>query len=212
MIDRGLRDGHLRGLQLHPRRNFPGVRTLRSGAGRSPRSRLPGQQDPGQRTSRSSCMPRTASAPTSAAKKLRCSNRWKARRASRASSRRSRPASACTASRPPSTTPRPSRPCPGSSATVVRPTWNVASPTTAAPRSSRSRGDVEPAGQLRRCPMGTPFAKLLELAGGVRKGRTLKAVIPGGSSSPVLPASVIMDCTMDYDSIARPAPCWVRAL
>jgi NADH-quinone oxidoreductase subunit F len=55
-----------------------------------------------------------------------------------ASSRRSRPASVCTASPRPSTTPRPSRPCPGSSATVARPTWNAASPTTAAPRSSRS--------------------------------------------------------------------------
>jgi NADH-quinone oxidoreductase subunit F len=34
-------------------------------------------------------------------------------------------------------------------------------------------------------------------------GRQLKAVIPGGSSSPVLPASIMMDCTMDYDSIAK---------
>src|ERR1700710_2608193 len=49
-------------------------------------------------------------------------------------------------------------------------------------------------------PLGTPFSKLLELAGGVRKGRTLKAVIPGGSSSPVLPADLMMQCTMDYDS------------
>ncbi len=52
-------------------------------------------------------------------------------------------------------------------------------------------------------PLGTPFAKLLELAGGVREGRKLKAVIPGGSSTPVLPADVIMDLEMDYDSIAR---------
>jgi NADH-quinone oxidoreductase subunit F len=52
-------------------------------------------------------------------------------------------------------------------------------------------------------PMGTPFATLLEMAGGMRGGRRLKAVIPGGSSSPVLPASVIMDCTLDYDSIAK---------
>jgi NADH-quinone oxidoreductase subunit F len=43
-------------------------------------------------------------------------------------------------------------------------------------------------GQL-RVPLGTPFAKLLELAGGVRKGAKLKAVIPGGSSAPVLPAA-----------------------
>ncbi len=63
-------------------------------------------------------------------------------------------------------------------------------------------GDVELPGNY-EIPMGTPFSKLLELAGGVRKGRKLKAVIPGGSSSPVLPANVIMDCTMDYDSIAK---------
>jgi len=63
-------------------------------------------------------------------------------------------------------------------------------------------GDVEKPGNY-EVPMGTPFAKLLELAGGVRKGRQLKAVIPGGSSSPVLPADIMMACTMDYDSIAK---------
>lgn len=63
-------------------------------------------------------------------------------------------------------------------------------------------GDVELPGNF-EVPMGTPFSTLLELAGGVRSGRRLKAVIPGGSSSPVLPASVMMDCTMDYDSISK---------
>ena len=63
-------------------------------------------------------------------------------------------------------------------------------------------GDVERPGNY-EIPLGTPFAKLLELAGGVRQGRKLKAVIPGGSSSPVLPADIIMNCTMDYDSIAK---------
>jgi NADH-quinone oxidoreductase subunit F len=63
-------------------------------------------------------------------------------------------------------------------------------------------GDVERPGNY-EVPMGTPFPRLLELAGGVRKGRQLKAVIPGGSSAPVLPASLMMDCTMDYDSIAK---------
>jgi len=52
-------------------------------------------------------------------------------------------------------------------------------------------------------PLGTPFSTLLEMAGGMRGGRKLKAVIPGGSSAPVLPADIIMDCTMDYDSIAK---------
>jgi len=63
-------------------------------------------------------------------------------------------------------------------------------------------GDVELPGNY-EVPMGTPFSKLLEIAGGVRSGRQLKAVIPGGSSSPILPASIMMDCTMDYDSISK---------
>ena len=63
-------------------------------------------------------------------------------------------------------------------------------------------GDVEWPGNY-EIPLGTPFSKLLELAGGVRGGRKLKAVIPGGSSAPVLPADIMMQCTMDYDSIAK---------
>ena len=52
-------------------------------------------------------------------------------------------------------------------------------------------------------PMGTPFSKLLELAGGLKEGRKLKAVIPGGSSTPLLTADTAMQMTMDYDSIAN---------
>ena len=52
-------------------------------------------------------------------------------------------------------------------------------------------------------PMGTPFADLLQMAGGVRTGHTLKAVIPGGSSVPVVPADVMMKVNMDYDSLAK---------
>ncbi len=52
-------------------------------------------------------------------------------------------------------------------------------------------------------PMGMPFAELLEMAGGIRDGREFKACIPGGSSTPVLPAEVMMDVTMDYDSLAK---------
>jgi NADH-quinone oxidoreductase subunit F len=66
-------------------------------------------------------------------------------------------------------------------------------------------GDVARPGNY-EIPMGTPFSKLLELAGGIRdadKGRTLKAVIPGGSSMPVLPADIMMATDMDYDSIAK---------
>jgi NADH-quinone oxidoreductase subunit F len=63
-------------------------------------------------------------------------------------------------------------------------------------------GDVELPGNY-EIPLGTPFSKLLELCGGVRGGKKLKAVIPGGSSAPVLPADIMMNCTMDYDSIAK---------
>ena len=52
-------------------------------------------------------------------------------------------------------------------------------------------------------PMGTPFADLLAMAGGVRAGRQLKAVIPGGSSTPVIPGEIMLKTRMDYDSIAK---------
>jgi len=63
-------------------------------------------------------------------------------------------------------------------------------------------GDVALPGNY-EVPLGTPFAKLLELAGGMRDGRPIKAVIPGGSSMPVLPGDVMMATDMDYDSIAK---------
>jgi NADH-quinone oxidoreductase subunit F len=50
-------------------------------------------------------------------------------------------------------------------------------------------------------PMGIPFADLLELAGGMKGGRRIKAVIPGGSSVPVVPGDVMMKTNMDYDSV-----------
>lgn len=52
-------------------------------------------------------------------------------------------------------------------------------------------------------PLGTPFATLLEMCGGMRGGRKIKAVIPGGSSAPVIPGEVMMDTTMDYDGISK---------
>ena len=51
--------------------------------------------------------------------------------------------------------------------------------------------------------MGMPFRDLLKMAGGVQDGRALKAVIPGGSSVPVVPADAIMGCTMDYDGLSQ---------
>lgn len=61
-------------------------------------------------------------------------------------------------------------------------------------------GDVNKPGNY-EVPLGTPFSELLEMAGGVRDGKQLKAVIPGGTSMPVLPADIIMNTDMDYDAL-----------
>ena len=51
--------------------------------------------------------------------------------------------------------------------------------------------------------LGIPFRELLKLAGGLFEGRQLKAVIPGGSSMPVMPAEAIMECDMSYDALQQ---------
>ncbi len=63
-------------------------------------------------------------------------------------------------------------------------------------------GHVEKPGNY-ELPMGIPFKDLLEIAGGMLGGRKLKAVIPGGSSVPVMPGEIIMNCTMDYNSLSE---------
>ncbi|MCM0044921.1 MAG: NADH-quinone oxidoreductase subunit NuoF [Burkholderiaceae bacterium] len=63
-------------------------------------------------------------------------------------------------------------------------------------------GDVARPGNY-EVPLGTPFATLLELAGGMRDGKKIKAVIPGGSSMPVLKGELMMQIDMDYDAIAK---------
>lgn len=63
-------------------------------------------------------------------------------------------------------------------------------------------GDVERPGNY-EIPLGTPFATLLELAGGMRGGKKIKAVIPGGSSAPVIRGEVMMETDLDYDCVAK---------
>lgn len=63
-------------------------------------------------------------------------------------------------------------------------------------------GHVEKPGNY-EVNMGIPFADLLEMAGGIWKGRKLKAVIPGGPSTAVLPASAILGATMDYEGLSK---------
>ena len=79
---------------------------------------------------------------------------------------------------------------------------NLGKPNNGGTKLFSVSGDVERPGNY-EVRMGTPFAKLLEMAGGMRGGRKLKACIPGGSSMPVLPADIMMNCDMDYDSIAK---------
>ena len=79
---------------------------------------------------------------------------------------------------------------------------NLGRPNNGGTKLFSVSGDVVRPGNF-EVRLGTPFAKLLEMAGGVRDGRRLKAVIPGGSSMPVLPGEIMMATDMDYDSIAK---------
>lgn len=63
-------------------------------------------------------------------------------------------------------------------------------------------GHVEKPGNY-EVNMGMPFAELLEMAGGIWKGRKLKAVIPGGPSTAVMPAEAILGATMDYNGLSK---------
>ncbi|HZN23327.1 MAG TPA: NADH-quinone oxidoreductase subunit NuoF [Burkholderiales bacterium] len=79
---------------------------------------------------------------------------------------------------------------------------NLGKPNNGGTKIFSVSGDVGRPGNY-EVRLGTPFPKLLEMAGGMRGGKKLKAVIPGGSSMPVLPADVMMATDMDYDSIAK---------
>ena len=79
---------------------------------------------------------------------------------------------------------------------------NLGKPNNGGTKIFSVSGDVARPGNY-EIKLGTPFAKLLEMAGGMRDGIKLKAVVPGGSSMPVLPADIMMATDMDYDSIAK---------
>ena len=79
---------------------------------------------------------------------------------------------------------------------------DIGKPNNGGPKVFSVSGHVNKPGNF-EVPLGTPFSELLEMAGGVRNGNKLKGVIPGGSSMPVLPADVMMEVTMDFDSLAK---------
>jgi len=75
-------------------------------------------------------------------------------------------------------------------------------PNNGGPKLFSITGHVEKPNNF-EVPLGTPFKDLLAMAGGVKGGRQLKAVIPGGSSVPVVPGDTMMGVNMDYDSLAK---------
>lgn len=79
---------------------------------------------------------------------------------------------------------------------------NLGKPNNGGTKCFSISGHVNKPGNY-EIPMGTPFKDLLALAGGVRDGNRIKAVIPGGSSMYVLPGDVMMQTDMDYDSLAK---------
>jgi len=79
---------------------------------------------------------------------------------------------------------------------------NIGKPNNGGPKCFSVSGHVTRPGNY-EVPLGTPFKDLLEMAGGLRPGRTLKGVIPGGSSMPVLPAKIVMDVSMDFDALQK---------
>lgn len=64
-------------------------------------------------------------------------------------------------------------------------------------------GHVEKPGMY-ELPLGLPLMDVVEkVAGGVWKGRALKGIIPGGSSTPVLTVEEAKTVTLDYESMAE---------
>jgi NADH-quinone oxidoreductase subunit F len=78
----------------------------------------------------------------------------------------------------------------------------IGRPNNGGPKVFSVSGHVTRPGNY-EVPLGTPFSELLEMAGGVRDGRALKGVIPGGSSMPVLPGDVMMGLDMDFDTLGK---------
>ena len=186
---RRLRDGHHGGLQLHPRRDLRGLRALRGGAGRGARRRATSATTSWAATSTSSCMPFHGFGAYICGEETALLESLEGKKGQ----------------------PRFKPPFPASFGLYGKPTTiNNTETFAAVPWIIRNGGQaylrVRQAEQRRhqdllgrsatssarattRFRWARRLPKLLELAGGVRGGRKLKAVIPGGSSAPVLPAA-----------------------
>lgn len=82
------------------------------------------------------------------------------------------------------------------------PEWflGIGTPNNGGPKILSVSGHVARPGNY-EVPLGIPFPELLALAGGMREGRKLKAVIPGGTTMKVIPAERIMQINIDFDSL-----------
>jgi len=79
-------------------------------------------------------------------------------------------------------------------------TKNPSNPKSCGPKLFSVSGCVQRPGNY-ELPMGTTLREVIETAGGLRPGRTLKAVQPGGSSTPMLTPDHL-DVPMDFESVA----------
>ncbi len=79
---------------------------------------------------------------------------------------------------------------------------NLGKPNNGGTKIFSVTGQVQKPGNY-EVPMGLPFKDLLEMAGGLRPGRRLKAVIPGGTSTAMVAGATMMEVTMDYDAISK---------
>ena len=211
LADRGLHHRLLRDPRevlrdLHPRRGGAPAAggSARGRARRTRRATSAATSSAPASTSTSSCTP--APAPTSAARRRRCSTRWRAAAASPGSSRRSRPPPASTPRRPWSTTSRRSPASRRSCWAAASGSGRWAARRSPARRSTRCPGASRSPGQY-EAPMGTTLRELLELAGGMKAGIPLKFWTPGGSSTPLFTAEHL-DVPLDFEgAVAAPAPC-----
>lgn len=78
----------------------------------------------------------------------------------------------------------------------------IGTPKSAGTKMWSVSGDVARPG-VYEVEMGIPFKTFLnDICGGMRGGKKLKAMIPGGSSAPIMTAEEAMACTLDYESVA----------
>jgi len=83
------------------------------------------------------------------------------------------------------------------------PEWfaRIGTPKSTGTKIFSVSGHIERPGNY-ELPMGTPLRELIyQHAGGIKNGRRLKAVIPGGSSTPVLTPDKV-DVPLDFESVA----------